>query len=218
MKRPWSITELAQREPRRMRVRDGSEDESGVEADVEAGVEAPRRRDAAVIPVGAREIAQALREWTGATSVFIAGDTDVDVIVTPHSYLDWIGTQGDAALVFITDDGDVYGIYDPTHSGLAAIGRHYTRAYPYRARDAFFFVVHKGSIGIDLQTYGFSNPDSIQIEHKFDRENNWTPPGFNIRKERGSIHTHVAAEGPPLQRVGTLPVSRPPHVDLAGDA
>lgn len=155
-------------------------------------------------------LSNALLSATGHGTVTIVGDTDVDVVVTPNMHLDRIGTQGDAAIVFVPDEGLVYGVYDPTHSGLDPIGRHYTRAYPYRAPDAFFFVVHNTRNGLSLHPYAFAHPDRVRIEHTIPTARMWKWPAIRFVREHGSMHTHAwAQKDPTLDWTLELSIDRP---------
>mgnify|MGYP004653396247 CR=1 FL=1 len=149
-------------------------------------------------------LSDALLAATRHDTVTIVGDTDVDVVITPHMHLDRIGTQGDAAIVFVTDEGVVYGVYDLTHSGLAPLGRHYTRAYPYRAPDALFFVVHNDGKGLSLQTYAFAHPDIVRIAHDIPTAREWKWPAIRVEREHGSMHTHAWMEKQPYFHGWTL--------------
>ena len=108
--------------------------------------------------------AQLLRA-TRNHDVLVVGDSDVDDIVTRHMHLDRVGYVSSAAFVFVTETGNAYGIYDPTHVTHGTCTRWYPRTYPYRGNDAFFFVVkHDGGRSV-LRTYRFLHREEIRIDH-----------------------------------------------------
>ena len=148
-----------------------------------------------------RSLTGALLRATGHANAQVVCDTDVDAHELPERHLSVTGRSGDVAYVVVTHNGDIYGLYDPTHGGLATLERHYMRdvfeplaprATLYSAPDAFFFVarsdgdwhVPKDMQGTSefLRVYPFADAKNVKIGH--------TVPGPLLNSEDGVVVMH----------------------------